>query len=397
MSNKKKRILIIGSYPIVKPIHGGQRRSHEILKNYINLGFDAEFVGAYLESNYSKDKRAANDIVISNKIYQDNLDFINYLIGFEAREDIVIPKLIVNLKKLSNKLNSMISNFDIIHFEQPFMFQAVNSKILENKTIIFGSHNIEEDLFEHLTAKKYVKKITTDLLKVSKFIIVCSENEKQYYLKIDKYKQIIEIPNAVSPKTTDQLAQTKIKNLLDKEKISQYLLFVSSAHEPNFKSFMKIIGFKLGFLEDEQYIVVAGNLGYLMKMKLEESNDPRSAIIENKVKYFCELNDDELQALIDQATGIILPIVYGSGSNLKTAEALYSSKNIIATSFGFRGYEKYMKSSNVKISDKSDEFTDYMMKAFNQKTSSIDYDKNKLTWQYSFKQNNKKLKGLIDE
>jgi len=397
MSNKKKRILIIGSYPIAKPIHGGQRRSYELFKNYIQLGYETEFIGAYLESNYSKDKRDTNDIVISNKIYQDNLDFIKHSIGFDAREDIVIPKLIANLKKLSNKLNSIVSNFDIIHFEQPFMFQAIHSKILENKIIIFGSHNIEEDLFEHLTAKKYVKKITSDLLKASKFVIVCSENEKQYYLKIDKYKEIVEIPNAVSPKTTDQLNKIKIKNLLDKEKISQYLLFVSSAHEPNFNSFMKIIGFKLGFLEEQQYVVVAGNLSHLMKMKLEESNDPRSVIIENKVKYFFELNDEELQALIDEATGIILPIVYGSGSNLKTAEALYSSKNIIATSFAFRGYEKYMKSSNVNISDESDGFTDYMMKAFNQKTLPVDYDKSKLTWQYSFSQNNKRLKELINE
>ncbi len=397
MSNKKKRLLMIGSYPIVKPIHGGQRRSYELLKNYLKLGFEVEFIGAYLESNYSKDKRGVNDIVISNKIYHDNLNFMNYLVGFEAREDIIIPKLIINLKKLSNKLNNTINNFDIIHFEQPFMFQAVNKKILENKTVIFGSHNIEEDLFDHLLAKKYVKKITTDLLKFGKFVIVCSENEKQYYLKLDKYKQIIEIPNAVSPKSVDQFGQTKIKNLLNKEKIKQYLLFVSSAHEPNFNSFMKIIGFKLGFLDDEQFIVVAGNLSYLMKIKLAESNDPRSIIIENKVKYFFELNDQELQALIDQSTGIILPIVYGSGSNLKTAEALYSGKNIVATSFAFRGYEPYMKFANVKIADNSDDFTNYMQQMFNQKNLPVAYDKNKLTWQHSFSQNNKKLRELINE
>jgi hypothetical protein len=78
---------------------------------------------------------------------------------------------------------------------------------------------------------------------------------------------------------------------------------------------------------------------------------------------------------------ILLPIAYGGGTNLKTAEALVSGRPVVASIESFRGYEDYIKSPLVKIAETNLDFktltTSRLMRT---RIASVDRDTSKLHW-----------------
>jgi hypothetical protein len=72
------------------------------------------------------------------------------------------------------------------------------------------------------------------------------------------------------------------------------------------------------------------------------------------------LDVDQLIHEIENSKGILLPIFSGSGTNLKTAEALLSHKYIVGTSKSFRGYENFRNEEGVKIIDDVNEMILHM-------------------------------------
>jgi hypothetical protein len=48
---------------------------------------------------------------------------------------------------------------------------------------------------------------------------------------------------------------------------------------------------------------------------------------------------------------LFCPLTQGGGTNLKTAEALWSGKHIVATSIAMRGFENFIGQSGVHIAD----------------------------------------------
>lgn len=63
------------------------------------------------------------------------------------------------------------------------------------------------------------------------------------------------------------------------------------------------------------------------------------------------VNEMVLDSLIVNASAILLPIEYESGSNLKTAEALWAGRPVIATSVAFRGFTEFQARVGVTMAD----------------------------------------------
>jgi hypothetical protein len=55
--------------------------------------------------------------------------------------------------------------------------------------------------------------------------------------------------------------------------------------------------------------------------------------------------------LIANAHALPLPIGYGGGSNVKTAEALAAGRPIVATGAAFRGFDEYRSLPSVTLAD----------------------------------------------
>jgi hypothetical protein len=56
---------------------------------------------------------------------------------------------------------------------------------------------------------------------------------------------------------------------------------------------------------------------------------------------------EDIEAALLLSSGILLPIWQGSGSNLKTAQALLTDRSTFASEFAFRGFENYLDEAGV--------------------------------------------------
>jgi hypothetical protein len=84
-----------------------------------------------------------------------------------------------------------------------------------------------------------------------------------------------------------------------------------------------------------------------------------------------EVGPFTLDCLIENAACLLLPITYGGGSNLKTAEALLSGKPVIATSAAFRGFRQFADVPGVAIADDKTRFTAAMARALAGEAESV--------------------------
>ena len=65
------------------------------------------------------------------------------------------------------------------------------------------------------------------------------------------------------------------------------------------------------------------------------------------------------------AHAILLPIKFGGGSNLKTAEALATGKWVIASPVAMRGFEEFLDAPGVVVADGPKNFRQAVIKTLN--------------------------------
>jgi hypothetical protein len=140
----------------------------------------------------------------------------------------------------------------------------------------------------------------------------------------------------------------------------RYALFCASAHPPNMTGFFELFGGGFGSLKPDEKLVVAGGASYAI------AGDPRvhrSAKLAEKTTTAGMVSQACLEGLLDQASCIVLPITQGSGTNLKTAEALWSGKHIVATTVAMRGFERFMNAPGVHLGDEPASFKQALRRA----------------------------------
>jgi hypothetical protein len=93
---------------------------------------------------------------------------------------------------------------------------------------------------------------------------------------------------------------------------------------------------ELAGLRSDERIVVAGSVSSLIDDYLKTGDGPLGS---DRLVLLGEVSSFKLDCLIANAAGMLLPVTYGGGSNLKTAEALLAGHPIIGTTKAFRGCE----------------------------------------------------------
>jgi hypothetical protein len=109
------------------------------------------------------------------------------------------------------------------------------------------------------------------------------------------------------------------------------------------------------YLETPIVLLLIGKIGNLFQEWVENQNFPSWWL---KVVTVTEASEDVKNLSLLLSDAILLPIVAGGGTNLKTAEALLAGKKIIATSKAFRGFEKFMQDDYVSIVDRPEDYRD---------------------------------------
>ena len=359
-------ILILCTYPINNPKHGGQLRVRHIVDCYRAAEYNVQVVGVLGSEHYESE-----DGFLSFPRFNDlsNIVANPFLI-----EDYAIGMLYNTNDSHYRHLSKLISiNPDVIQIEQPWLFAFALRYKNEHKLnakIIYSSQNIEWQLKKDILSS-YVDESTAnnganfvndlELLAIqnSDAIICVSENDRNW-IKSSTKCPILLAPNGVKSWHTSELSHQETS--IYTKNYAAYALYCASAHPPNMTGFFDMLSGGFGSLKPDEALIIAGGAGSAIANDNRVHQSPKLA---EKIIITGIINQRCLEGLLDQAHCIILPLTQGGGTNLKTAEALWAGKHIIATSIAMRGFEQFIDSPGVKVANDPITFKRMLREAMN--------------------------------
>ncbi len=362
------RLLQLTTYPLKVPRHGGQLRCAAIRERYREMGIEVETVAVMHEGVYHGE-RERYDIALSSSIpdWKPDLPRFTDLHTGDclARSDAVFAAFAALLDRLQPK---------VIQLEQPWLYLALDRWLHERgfsdatrPRIVYSSQNIEWRLkrdemtpeagmtpaYGHEVGR--VEALERELVRAADLVVACTDEELAELQTMAgdaaEARAWVTAHNAIAPFTPDPARVAAMKQRLGLER---YPLFVGSAHPPNVDGFWRMLAPSLALLRPDEKIVVAGGVGHMLRQHPVYAdwsgiNEPRLAILG-------EVERDDLVALLGGAAAILLPITTGGGSNLKTAEAIYSGRPVLATPHALRGYGDASRWPTITVADTPDAY-----------------------------------------
>lgn len=393
-------ILLVSNYKVSEPISGGQRRTYafkKVLSEYYRIA------SLSLTKGRNDPSKGFYYIDIEGRINGDQYLY-NHLTDFHFSQDAVKDQAsVMQIQRLLCDLRPRI-----IQFEQPWSFPLIlqASKALKRRPkFIYSSQNIEWELKQETLNKFAIndailmdiltktRELETFTAKACDLNIAVSQQDANKLSTMGAQK-IDVIPNCAP------FIPRKSNVPKERTKRSPYLVFVGSNHPPNHSGFKYMIGDHLGFLPQKKGILtIVGGVSSLIIDDISFS-EYWIGINSSRVAFHPHCSDSVLNDLIQESAGIILPITQGGGTNLKTAEALLHNKPIISTSHAFRGFEKFVTSDQVYISDSPRRFRQHMRQLLLAPQWEADRSSShlaELTWEYQIKDKLNSWADLLDK
>jgi len=273
-----------------------------------------------------------------------------------------LPKFLVGDHPQLDDIRMLYKNFnsslyiedvpDAVIFDHPWLWNEAKrlKERYPNVKIIHSSHNLEftlkRDLLNGLEKNKidtvvdFLEDIELEIANLCDLIICVKEDEADWFRSNGAENVIV--------------ANNGTNNIIGKVKSEkQYALVVGSGHPPNVEGSIKYLYGATEWLPSETDLIFVGTMCGGLSGKLgEERNSTRNTTI----RLLGKRSDEDLKKLIDSASVILLPIPYGGGSNLKTAEALSSGRPIVSTTKAFRGFEDWLGAENIHVTDDIEDF-----------------------------------------
>jgi hypothetical protein len=368
-------ILTLSTYPIDNPLHGGQHRLHNIVEAYKAAGHAVQAAGVSGSDQYPKAPAFVP--------YPGMTAFTPYIANPFLMDDWAIGQLFEKNDHYFTSLAEVISPVpDLIHVEQPWLFNfAVRyAKLHPSKKIklIYGSQNIEHDMkFDIVNnymgiefaqdAQEKVLCCEVEAINAADGIC-CVSAEDLNWTKIKTNAPCVLALNGVKIRRVTPNGLTEANRIAGHRK---FALYSASAHPPNIDGFFDIFGGGVGCIAPNQIIVISGSAGPNIKT---DSRFQRTAGLEKVCVIAGAVSEECLQGLLELAHSVILPITHGGGTNLKTAEAIWAAKHVVATKTAFRGFDKFKGAAGVSISDDPSEFLRSLRKSMESPANVIGTD-----------------------
>ncbi len=380
-------ILILTTYPLVNPRHGGQIRAKNIRDQFQAAGWRVLNVAVFEEDSYRE--AAPWDVVFPTtsphrKFRGKNVMFIG---------DLQTSKFVGDKANQALILSRLPTDIDVVHVEQPWLWpvalayrQRINSKVL----LSYGSQNIEYELkrgiVDSLSGGGYqdiLEDIISEIMSLEKGatcdadVVICVSSSDGVIHREWGARQVVIAPNGVECRQADK---ERLEYWRYKFGAVKFLIYVASAHPPNFTRFHEIVGGSLACFPPDAKLVVVGSVSEHIYRECVKG--AFSSVNMSRLELLFELPNIDLDAIKALAHGYLLPIPFGGGTNLKTAEALISEKFVVGTRAAFRGFEQYMNGPGVHVFESPDEMHKLVRHVFAQeprKAKHSDFLK-PLTW-----------------
>lgn len=356
------RVLQLVTYPTKRPMHGGQIRVSQIRKWLTERGAVVKTVSV---SEPTHDEYGEDDLVVdlSAEPQPYELPFCT---------DFLTSQLSESVGYIFDYIETAINTFnpDYIFLEHPWLWPAVRKLIAlglierNDFKIIYSSHNLEfstkESILNELglnsacvaAVVKEIKDLECSLAQSSDWVVAVTYEDAENLRHLGA-KNVTVCPNGVAPRSAKPEIISQVNRTLYGRK---YLIYVGSAYPPNAAGFWDFFGPSLATFNPDETIVLVGGVSEILSQYAPLDEKMFSYVNGQVITRIGKVSEDVLQALIYGASGFILPIMSGGGSNLKTAEAIASGLPIVASPVAMRGYEEFMALSNLYVESSRESF-----------------------------------------
>lgn len=367
---KRGTALVLSTYPIKNPRHGGQLRSAALMKEYKRAYSKVIRTAVFNSSVYSKNEFGRNDIPSPPELTQQIISQPELEAWFLGESPISNSEVRIRLESLLSKHHP-----DVIIYEQPFLFMGVDVLLAELKLkipVIYSSHNVEAQLMQEIfSSMGTLDKFSRQIVKLSEVeealtglalgVIAVSPQDASVFESLGS-KNVIVQGNGANSIRRSWLKRLRVRRVMKSLGVNRYALYVGSSHRPNIDGFIDMLGTRLGYLPSDSMIFLAGDISQGLHPEIRRVDPAWGDLAWGRIFSWNRVSERTLSALISEATCIVLPLTSGGGSNLKTAEALLAGKQIIATSTALRSFEQFAPSSPTFISDDPKIFQELLVK-----------------------------------
>jgi len=335
---KKRKMLVLSTYPVFPRMHGGQLRIFNLYSRVTDL-FDVTIlsVNNHGENSYHAKLNGIEEICIQKSAQHQQREWEYEKHVKIPVSDVVIHELIEYTPKFLEELERQAEAADVIVCAQPYLFKQVQP-FLNRKRIVYDSQNVEYDLKKAMyptnaTTKKLLDKlfqIENSACQFSNLVIACSEEDRARLIDLYKIKheKTITIPNGVDVQKKPYIdrherIRNKEKYGIAEEKI---IVFIGSWHKPNLEAVEEIFVMARE-LPDCKFIVMGG-----LDSAFRDRNFPENVVLTGAVS-------EDLKNLVYSVADVAVnPMLSGSGTNLKIAEYISFGIPVVTTKIGARGY-----------------------------------------------------------
>ncbi|TCS93637.1 glycosyltransferase family 4 protein [Hazenella coriacea] len=354
LSQKRKKMVILSTYPVFHKAHGGMLRVYHLYKNLENK-FDITIISFnYPHHRYQLQVGNLTEIAIppseQHLLVQEK---IQTELSIDI-SDIMMERFSSLTPEYQHTVDEYLEQAEIIVAAQPYLFHLIEKcPRLDQKLIIYDSQNVEYELKKSMLPNNEIAQLLLSQLfqleqracQQSDLILTCTLNDSQqmqrlYEMNSDKF---VLVPNGVDH--TDQpfinyqqRQENKRKQGLSTE---TNIIFIGSGHPPNVDAVTEIL--KISPLMPEFNFIIMGGL----QTAFAQYPLPNNVLFTGRVD---EYTKKQIYSIADIA---INPMLQGSGSNLKLAEFMAHGIPVVSTAIGARGY-KIVEGEHLIISDLSE-------------------------------------------
>jgi len=391
LASQAPRVLVLGSYPVTQPRHGGQIRLAQIVQAYRARGMRVH-LATYFPANttYLAAPRGPGDVALPADRLQSWRGHVAPFI-----EDLASGEFVAADEARVQTLERQAGACDIVHLEQPWLLPLVLRLRARGRLgafrLVYGSQNIEHRL-KRAIFEQYRVQDGEPLLQAIESLereaacesdgVAAVTREDANVLSAWTGRPVVLAANGIQPWASDAAEQARWRERLGPQ---PFALYVASAHPPNIVGFCESFGTCLAALAPGQRVVLAGSVAEpLLASPWYREWD---ALNQRRVVSVGPVSDRALSALRDLAHTFVLPMTSGEGSNLKSAEALYAGRWVVATPHAMRGFEAFAQAPRVRVCEPGPAFGQAVCHTLSQPVPDLDAaqdaQRKVLTWDHT--------------
>ncbi len=336
------RVLHLTTYPVELPRHGGQARVSNICATYAAAGITSRVIAVYEPENYGPEALGAHDLAfpLDSPHRRRDLPFCTDLASgeFAARDTGAWAHIHKQL---------LAFRPDVLQLEQPWLWPVVDrarrDAAVPSFRVVYSSQNVEAPLKRRVLqgcAAEQVETVVAEIealeqavTRAADLVVAVTASDARTY-EVLGARRVILARNGIVERAVDPELLAYWKKVL---RGIDFALFVGSAYPPNVAGFWEMFAPSLAFLAPHQRILVVGGISHVLPTHPGFSR--WREVNASRLLFLGPREEAVLAVLLELAACIVLPITTGGGSNIKTAEAIYSRKPIVGTTTSFRGYE----------------------------------------------------------